>query len=73
VIFVSALDAERLGACLTFRALRPFRAALRRRDLAGWPLAVERRRIAFLKAQDHANCGLEWSDYSRDLRPAKWG
>ena len=37
------------------------------------PLAVERRRIASLKAQDHANCGLEWSDYSRDLRPAKWG
>jgi hypothetical protein len=25
-----------------------------------------------LKAQDHANCGLEWSDYNRDLRPAKW-
>ena len=29
-----------------------------------------RRRIAFLKAQDHANCG---DDYSRDLRLAKWG
>ena len=28
------------------------------------------RRIAFLKAQDHANCG---DDYSRDLRLAKWG
>jgi hypothetical protein len=30
-------------------------------------LAVERRRIARPKAQ-----GLQW-DYSRDLRPAKWG
>jgi hypothetical protein len=29
-----------------------------------------RRRIAFLKAQDHANC---IDDYSRDLRPAEWG
>jgi hypothetical protein len=29
-----------------------------------------RRRIAFLKAQDHAN---RISDYSRDLRPAEWG
>jgi hypothetical protein len=28
-----------------------------------------RRRIAFLKAQDHANC-IDY--YSRDLRPAKW-
>jgi hypothetical protein len=60
VIFVSALNAERLVACLALRALRRFRAAaLRRRDLAGWPLGVERRRIAFLKAQDHANRGLE--------------
>jgi hypothetical protein len=29
-----------------------------------------RRRIAFLKAWDHANC---IDDYSRDLRLAKWG
>jgi hypothetical protein len=29
-----------------------------------------RRRIAFLKAQDYANGS---GDYSRDLRPAKWG
>jgi hypothetical protein len=29
-----------------------------------------RRRIAFLKAWDHAN-GI--NDYSRDLRPAEWG
>jgi len=29
-----------------------------------------RRRIAFTKAQDHANSA---SNYSRDLRPAKWG
>ena len=28
-----------------------------------------RRRIAFLKASDHANC---IDDYSRDLRLAKW-
>jgi hypothetical protein len=28
-----------------------------------------RRRIAFLKAWDHANC---IDDYSRDLRPAEW-
>jgi hypothetical protein len=34
------------------------------------PLMKSRRRIAFLKAQDHANCG---DDYSRDLRLAKWG
>ena len=65
--------AKRLGACLAFCALRRFAVALRRRDLAGWTLAAERRRIAFLKAQDQANCGLERSDYSRDLRPAKWG
>jgi hypothetical protein len=29
-----------------------------------------RRRIAFLKAQDHAN---SVADYSRVLRPAEWG
>jgi hypothetical protein len=29
-----------------------------------------RRRIAFLKASDHAN---RIDDYSRDLRPTKWG
>jgi hypothetical protein len=29
-----------------------------------------RRRIAFLKAWDHANC---IDDYSRDLRLTKWG
>jgi hypothetical protein len=29
-----------------------------------------RRRIAFSKAQDHANC---IDDYSRDLPVAKWG
>ena len=34
------------------------------------PLMKSRRRIAFLKAQDHAN---NVPDYSRDLRPAKWG
>jgi hypothetical protein len=34
------------------------------------PLMKSRRRIAFLKAQDHANC---IDDYSRDLRLAKWG
>jgi hypothetical protein len=34
------------------------------------PLMISRRRIAFLKAQDHANC---IDDYSRDFRPAKWG
>jgi hypothetical protein len=43
---------------------------LRRRAFAGWPLTLERRRIA------HPKAGLRrfsnW-DYSRDLRPAKWG
>jgi len=33
-------------------------------------LMKSRRRIAFTKAQDHANSA---SNYSRDLRPAKWG
>src|SRR6516225_3522804 len=33
-------------------------------------LMKSRRRIAFLKAYDHANC---IDDYSRDLRLAKWG
>jgi hypothetical protein len=34
------------------------------------PLMKSRRRIALLKAQDHANC---IDDYSRDLRLTKWG
>jgi hypothetical protein len=33
-------------------------------------LMKSRRRIAFLKAWDHANC---IDDYSRDLGLAKWG
>jgi hypothetical protein len=33
------------------------------------PVMKSRRRIAFLKAWDHANC---IDDYSRDLRPAEW-
>jgi hypothetical protein len=37
------------------------------------PSTKSRRRIAFPKAQDHADCGFQRSDYSRDLRPAKWG
>jgi hypothetical protein len=44
---------------------------LRRCNFADLPPALERRLIASLKAQDHANCGLERSDYSRDLPPAK--
>jgi hypothetical protein len=44
--------------------------ALRLRALASLLLAMERRLIAFTKAQDYAN---DISDYSRDLRPAKWG
>jgi hypothetical protein len=32
-----------------------------------------RRRIAFPEAQDYADCGSQWHDYSRDLRPAEWG
>src|SRR5215472_3130796 len=39
--------------------------ALRLRALVGLLLALERRLIAFPKAQDHANC---IGDYSRDLR-----
>jgi hypothetical protein len=36
----------------------------------GITLMKSRRRIAFLKAWDHAKCS---DDYIRDLRAAKWG
>jgi hypothetical protein len=32
-----------------------------------------RRRIASPKAQEYADDGQQWRDYSRDLLPAKWG
>jgi hypothetical protein len=32
-----------------------------------------RRRIAFPKAQDHANVGFHAADQIRKLRPAEWG
>src|SRR5215472_12014551 len=67
----SGAGAPRPGA---FGTLRGFGVTvLRRRVLGGSRPALERRLIASLKAQDHANCGAEWSDYSRDLRPAEWG
>ena len=37
------------------------------------PLMKSRRRIAFLKAQDCVDFRVHLVDYSRDLRPAKWG
>jgi hypothetical protein len=56
----------------TAGALRRFGvAAFRRRDLTDAEPALERRRIAFPQG-----LGLRRSfkvDYSRDLRPAKWG
>jgi len=53
-------------------ALPRFSAALLRlRVLAGSSPALERRRIAHPKAQDYADFQ-SW-DYSRDLRPEKWG
>jgi hypothetical protein len=36
-------------------------------------LTKSRRRIAFSKAQDCADQGLEWRDYRRDSRPPEWG
>jgi hypothetical protein len=54
VIFVSAVGAE--AARLAFRALRRFKVtALRRRDLAGWPLALERRGIVHPAAKNCAD------------------
>jgi hypothetical protein len=62
---VSWPEAEELPWRTAFSAF-----ALRLRALASLLLALERRRIAFLKAWDHAN----WmDDYSRDLRLTKWG
>ena len=46
MIFVSALDVERLGTCLAFRALRRFGISALRRALPSLLLALERRRIA---------------------------
>jgi hypothetical protein len=69
VIFVSALDAERLGDCLAFRALRRIWAALRLRAFVGLLLALERRRIAHPRLRTTPIL----TDYIRDLRPAKWG
>jgi hypothetical protein len=44
---------------------------LRRFPVAALPPAVERRRIAHPKAQDHVNFNFQSWDYSRELGPAK--
>jgi len=50
-MFVFPPVAEALPVCLAFDALRCLCVTvLRRRALAGWPLALERRRIAHPKA-----------------------
>ena len=68
---VSWLGTETPRLRTVFDALLRFGLApLRRRALADWLLAMERRRIAHPKGLGLRRIG---RDYSRDLRSAKWG